>query len=244
MPAVVRDGHGHANGTMSQDEPGYHPVSAGGADVLERTPMPPISSLVIDRFKRLPRRSDEVWQGGLVRARAWVEEPDGSVRRPWAAVWVSLATGLMNVQLATADAASDASLALQVLADLGLKFARCRPARLEVADGALGAQLASALGDPELSVSVRSDLPAVDRMVREMERAGDDAPAPPDALDARGVTVERMRAFAAAARDFYQAAPWQHLSDADLIRVESPAVASGLRYLTVLGAPGPPFGLG
>jgi hypothetical protein len=89
--------------------------------------MPSISSVVIDGFKRLPRRSDEVWQGGLVRARTWVEEPDGRVRRPWAAVWVSLATGLVNVDLATADAVSDASLALQVLADLGLKFARCRP---------------------------------------------------------------------------------------------------------------------
>lgn len=206
--------------------------------------MPPISPVVIDRFKRLPRRSDEVWQGGLVRARVWVEEPDGSVRRPWAAVWVSLATGLVNVDLAMVDAASDSSLALQALVDLGLKFARCRPARLEVADGALGAQLVAALGDPELSVSVRADLPDVDRMVREMERADDDAPAPPDALDAPGVTVERMRAFAAAARDFYEAPPWQHLSGEDLIHVEAPAVAPGLKYLTVLGAAGQTFGLG
>jgi tetratricopeptide (TPR) repeat protein len=204
----------------------------------------PISSVVIDRFKRLPRRSDEVWQGGLVRARAWVEEPDGRLRRPWAAVWVSLATGLVNVQLAAADDPTDASLALEVLADLGFKFARCRPGRLEVADEALGAQLAATLSDPELSVSVRADLPAVDRMVREMDRIDDDTPAPPDALDTPGVTVERMRAFAAAARDFYQAAPWQHLSDADLIHVETPAVASDLRYVIVLGAGGQVFGLG
>jgi tetratricopeptide (TPR) repeat protein len=206
--------------------------------------MPPISSVVIDRFKRLPRRSDEVWQGGVIRARAWVEEPDGSVRRPWAAVWVSLTTGLVNGGLAAADAASDPEFALQALVDLGLKFARCRPARLEVADAALGAQLVAALGDAELSLSVRADLPEVDRMVREMERAGDESPVPPDALDAPGVTVERMRAFAAAARDFYQAAPWQHLSDADLIHVEAPAVAWGFRYVTVLGAAGQTFGVG
>src|SRR6266508_4784428 len=91
-------------------------------------PMPPARSLVIDRFKRLPRRSSDVWQGGLVRARTWVEEPDGGVRRPWAAVWVSLATGMMNVQLTESDRASDSGLALQVLADLGLKFVRSRPA--------------------------------------------------------------------------------------------------------------------
>ena len=100
--------------------------------------MPPISPVVIDHFKRLPRRSDEVWQGGLVRARTWVEEPDGTLRRPWAAFWVSLATELVNVQLAPGDAAPDPSVALQALVDLGFKFARCRPARLEVADGALG----------------------------------------------------------------------------------------------------------
>ncbi|HEU4463411.1 MAG TPA: hypothetical protein VFS53_00055, partial [Gemmatimonadota bacterium] len=68
--------------------------------------MPPVQSVVIERFKRLPRRANDIWQGGLVRARTWVEEPDGSVRRPWAAVWVSQATGMMNVQLAETDGAA------------------------------------------------------------------------------------------------------------------------------------------
>ena len=214
------------------ERPGYDPG------------MPPARSVIVDRFMRLPRRSSDVWQGGLVRARTWVEEPDGSVRRPWAAVWISRATGMMNVGLGGARGAPDPGLALQVLADLGLKFVRCRPAGLEVADESLGAQLAESLGDPELTVTVRPALPDVDRLVREMEHATSDAPPLPEALDASGVTVERMRAFAEAARDFYQAAPWQHLSDADLIHVEEPAVASGLRYLTVLGAAGQTFGLG
>jgi len=205
--------------------------------------MPPVPSLVIDRFKRLPRRSAEAWQGGLVRVPTWVEAPDGTARRPWAAVWVSLATGMVNVQLEAGDVAPDSTLALQSLTDLGFKFARCRPARLEVEDEALGAQLAAALADPELAVTVRDGLPAVHQMVRQMAAQLEDAP-PPDALDAPGVTVERMRAFAAAARDFYQAAPWRYLSDADLIHVEAPAVAPGLAHATVLGAGGRTFGLG
>ena len=203
--------------------------------------MPPPRSVLIERFKRLPRRSNDAWQGGLVRARTWIES-DAGVRRPWAAVWVSLATGMMNVQLAEGDA--DADHALQVLIDLGLKFVRCRPARLEVTDATLGAQLAEALADPELAVSVRADLPAVDEVLRAMEAATGEGPPPPEALDAPGVTVERMRAFAEAARDFYAAAPWQHLSDEDLLHVEAPAVASGLRHFTVLGAAGHTFGLG
>ena len=203
-----------------------------------------IPSLMIERFKRLPRRTHDVWQGGLVRARTWVEDPDGGVRRPWAAVWVSSATGMINMELAESDVA-DPSVALQALTDLGLKFARSRPSRLEMSDAALGAQLVEALGDPELAVTVRPDLPEVDRVVREAQRSMDeDDPDLPDALDARGVTLERMRAFADAAREFYAAAPWQHLSDQDLIQVEAPAVAGGLRYVSVLGAARVTFGLG
>jgi hypothetical protein len=125
-------------------------------------------SLILERFRRLPRRASDVWQGGMVRARTWIEEPDSSVRRPWAAVWVSLATGMMNVQLSEHGDPTDASLALQTLTDLGLKFMRTRPARLEVGDSTLGAHLAEALADPELSVDLRADLPAVRRVVREM----------------------------------------------------------------------------
>jgi len=113
--------------------------------------MSDIPSLRIERFKRLPRRTHEVWQGGLVRARTWVEDPDGDVRRPWAAVWVSSATGMINMELAESDVA-DPSVALQALTDLGLKFTRCRPSHLEMTDAALGAHLVEALGDPELAV--------------------------------------------------------------------------------------------
>jgi len=54
----------------------------------------------------------------------------------------------------------------------------------------------------------------------------------------------RMRAFAGAARDFYAAAPWRHLSDEDLIHVETPTVDRAFRRVTVLGRAGQTFGLG
>jgi tetratricopeptide (TPR) repeat protein len=207
--------------------------------------MPPARSALVDRFKRLPRRPNDVWQGGMVRAPTLIDEPDGGVRRPWAAVWVSVATGMTNVELAETDDASDWRLALRVLADLGVKFVKGRPGGLEVADPALGVWLAEALDDPELAVSMRDDLPEVDRVMREMERGmAGDAPPIPDALEAPGVTVERMREFADAARKFYEAAPWQHLSDEDLVHVEAPGVGVGLEYFTVLGAAGEAFGLG
>jgi tetratricopeptide (TPR) repeat protein len=204
--------------------------------------MAQVSSLLLARFARLPRRSKDTWQGGLVRMPTWVDGPDGAPYRPWGGVWVSLETGLANAKLGTSTEA-DTALALDALLELGFKFAQTRPSAIEVADQALGEEIARALGDPELRVTVAPRLDAVKAMLRQMSVEVDGEP-PPAALDRKGVTVERMRAFAAAARDFYAAAPWRHLSDEDLIQVEAPSVGKAFRHLTVLGRAGQTFGLG
>jgi tetratricopeptide (TPR) repeat protein len=201
-----------------------------------------VSSLAIGRFMRLPRRSTETWQGGLVRMPVWIdEEGGGAPHRPWGGVWVSLESGMVGMQM---GAGPDWTVALEAMLDLGLKFTRTRPARLEVTDAALGARIVEALGDRELSVSVVADLPDAAARVREFAESAREAPLPPDALGGQGVTVERMRAFAEAARDFHATAPWRLLSDADLIHVEAPPAGPGLGYLSVLGAAGQAFGLG
>src|SRR6266852_2307476 len=133
--------------------------------------MAQVSSLMLARFTRLPRRSADAWQGGIFRMPLWVDGPDGTPYRPWGGVWVSLETGLANVKLAEADT-----------------------------------------GDPRLAEAKA--------MLARMA-ANTNGPPHPAALEGRGVTVERMRAFAVAARDFYAAAPWRHLSDEDLIYVEA-----------------------
>jgi tetratricopeptide (TPR) repeat protein len=200
------------------------------------------SSLMLARFNRLPRRSADIWQGGIVRMPMWVDGPDGTPYRPWGGVWVSLETGLVNAKLAESRG-NDGTLALDALLELGFKFARTRPAVIQVADQSLGEQIARALGDTELTVTVDPRLDAVKAMVERMgaETNGKTHPA---ALDSESVTVERMRAFATAARDFYAAAPWRHLSDEDLIHVEAPSVGQAFRHVTVLGRAGQTFGLG
>jgi hypothetical protein len=204
--------------------------------------MPQVSSLILARFARLPRRSEDTWQGGILRMPMWVDGPDGTPYRPQGGVWISLETGLVNVKIGE-PGGDDHALALDALLDLGFKFARTRPAVIQVADLEFGTQIARALGDPELAVSVVPRLDAVKTMVEVMaaETSGKPHPA---ALDAEGVTVERMRAFAAAARDFHAAAPWRHLSDEDLIHVETPRVAKPFQHMTVLGGAGQTFGLG
>ena len=204
--------------------------------------MAEVSSLVLARFVRLPRRSADTWRGGILRMPMWVDGPDGTPYRPWGGVWVSLETGLVNVKLAETDS-GDWTLALDAMLELAFKFAQTRPAALQVADKGLGEQVARALGDTELSVTVEPRLLEVKALVEQMA-AGTSGPPPPAALTGQGVTAERMRAFATAARDFYSAEPWRHLSDEDLIHVETPRVDEAFRHVTVLGRAGEAFGLG
>jgi hypothetical protein len=203
-----------------------------------------VSSLLVGRFMRLPRRSDERWQGGLVWLPSWVEEPGGPFR-PWAAVWVSRSTGLVHAEIERERSSHDWTLSLDALIAFGLKrgLVECRPAVLEVADDDLGYRAREALGDRDLEIASAPGLPAVQEVLAAMSEHANGRPMPPGALDGTGVTVDRMRAFAVAARRFWEAAPWRHLGDEDLVEIEAPAAGRGLAHVVVLGAAGQTFGL-
>jgi len=55
--------------------------------------------------------------------------------------------------------------------------------------------------------------------------------------------VARVRAFAEAARDLYQAQPWTCLDGHNLFRIESPKPMKGLQYFNVMGQEREQFGL-
>jgi tetratricopeptide (TPR) repeat protein len=208
--------------------------------------MSPIPPDMLSRFGRLPRNPAEVWQGGAVRIPAWVEKgPGGKPYRPWGAFWVSLRTGIVHEKSGPDGEVPAPALMLEALLEFGLKreLAGCRPSRIEVADEALATYLRGALTDAGVAVSVTKDLAAVKDVLAHLAEHMSGKPLPPNAMDGSGVTVERVRAFAIAARDFFQAAPWRHLTGEDLVHVESP-VAAGLRHLTVLGGAEQTFGLG
>lgn len=209
--------------------------------------MSAVSPLRITRFVRLPRHAAEVWQGGLVRLPVWLEHgPDGGPYRPWAAIWVSLRTGSLHMKMQPESGGHDPDLALETLLEFGLnkKLAGCRPACLDVADADVGAYLVRALGDEQLTFTVSNDLRAIKQVLAHYGEAIGGEPLPPDALDAPGVTIERMRTFGDAAKRFYLAAPWRHLTDEDLIHVEAPSAERGLQHFTVLGTAGQVFGVG
>ena len=146
--------------------------------------------------------------------------------------------------MADADAGADEDMALSTLAEMGTSSKRAgyRPRAVRVRDERLAASLGAALADAAVSAEIVSDLPALDAFVNEMAD-GVNGEHTPSALEAPGVTPERLAAFADAAKRFYEAAPWQHLDENDLIELESPKTGRGLARLTVMGSAGETFGL-
>lgn len=202
--------------------------------------------LLLERFRSLPPLAREAWEGAIVRFPTWIDQgPEGLPFRPWGAVWVSLSTGRITMKLEPAPDAHGPELALESLVEFAQQERTAlggRAGRLLVADPALRDYLDRALGDSGGGELVPR-LTAVDDVVRHY-RQHVRPDEPPSALDGRGVTVEALRDFADAAAAFYRAAPWQHLSDEDVIRIDEPAPPRGYAFAVVLGNAGHTFGLG
>jgi len=206
---------------------------------------PRSSRQLIERFRQLPVVSREVWQGAVVRLPAWIDSGGGAEPyRPFGALWASATTGRITVELERKEGGRGPELLLAGL----LRFAKQekkvlggRSGRLEVGDASTRDWLHDALGGAA-HVEAVPRLDAVSRALRDYtDFATEDQP--PSALEGAGVTLEVLEVFADAAAVFYAAAPWQHLSDEDLIEVETPRAPRGFRFALVLGNAGHTFGL-
>jgi len=197
----------------------------------------------LSRFKHLPRR-DDVWQGAIVSLPTWVDGPPGQdPYRPQVGAWVSTKGRAANLAIIDPAAAHPEEGLLAALAETGTsKNVAFRPSVIQVRDADLARALAAPLADTDTMVEAVERLPALDTLIRHMaDAASEDLDT--GALAAPGVTVDRLRAFAAAASAFYEAAPWRHLDDGDLVRIEAPKAARGLSLFCVMGSGGREFGL-
>ena len=209
---------------------------------------PPLP-IALGRFKQLPQRSNETWQGGLVRLPAWIEnkhDPAGAPYRPVGALWVGLRTGLVHMALPSEDLPAAPDLAVKALLEFGLKESKSltgRPSVIEVRDPQLEQTLSETLSGLNTSVVLLEDLPAVVEVLRNLEAAAGDGHRFAGVLEGPGVTIDQLRAFADAAVAFFRAAPWRHLTNEDLIVVKATQVPKGMRHISVLGNGGQQFGL-
>lgn len=177
--------------------------------------------------------------------RTWVGDGKGGRVRPVMGVLVARRSRYcLAMDMAKPDEAPY-DVAGRVLAK-ALKSAELPPQariRVQVRDPELATVLRRRIDLSAAEFEVVEALEAVDSMLAEMEH--DLFPqriAPP--LEQPGMSVERLRAFAAAAAAFYAARPWQHLHDDDLIETTSPKPPAAMRYVSVLGAGGQVQGIG
>ena len=116
--------------------------------------------LALGRFKQLPQRSNEVWQGAVVRFPMWVRDeadPEGPPLRPTGVLWVSLRTGLIHLDLAQDGKPVTTEQVLATFLEFGMKWARGlegRPARVEVQDAGLRDSLAGPLASLNTTVTL------------------------------------------------------------------------------------------
>ena len=204
-----------------------------------------MANFQIERLKALPQHKNETWQGGPVRMPAWVQEEGKEPFRPWIVVWFSLQTRMLHTSEPISPEERSFASAVDALADFASdqEVAGYRPGKLEVRDSALAEHLDGMLSEVGIEVVHREKLPIFDRMLEDMANSLGEQSEVPGALSVPGVTIEQMNAFAEAAGQFHAAAPWEYLTDEDLIQIGSPCPDASLRCFTVLGAGGQTYGL-
>jgi len=182
-------------------------------------------------FPVLSRQPFETWQIEVVPLPVWLP-PEGSGVPSRACMVLclsvdsekSLGSGIGRVDEVPSHLAD-------LLSRAGREW-RAQPARVQVADAALADILEGILGPQGIRIETLAELPDLRELtglfVGQMPQ--DVRPSP---LTGAGVTVERLRAFAQAAAEFYDAPCWRLLTGYDLIRVEAPEVEDGLRFLSM-----------
>jgi tetratricopeptide (TPR) repeat protein len=207
-------------------------------------------AIALRRFGQLPQRSTEVWQGGVVKLPAWIDnphDPDGPPYRPAGALWISLRTGIPHMAVPEDPGqAATPEFALRTLIEFGLKESKRligRPSVIEVRDAELRNVLQEALAPYHTTIALAEELSAIAEALRGLEAAAGNGYRQAGILEDTGVTVAQLRAFSGAAATFFQAAPWRHLANADLIMVQAPEIPKPMRHIVVLGNAGAEFGV-
>lgn len=202
-----------------------------------------------ERLRRLPQKPGEIWQGGITRLPLWVRADEDGLPDPvrsWAAGWVSLHTRAVFLSEGYTETTGQAEALLDALVDLGYdkKQAGYRPGKVQVCDAAFAEYLRKELEGSGIAVELIEKSFVLERSLTDAAEASRPYyPMPCGPMDTEGVTVEMMRAYAAAAAELYKTRPWELLDNDDLIVLESPVPDPVLKNICVLGARGEFYGL-
>lgn len=200
---------------------------------------------LVDQLRRLPKLPITC-EGGVFEFPQRVRVDEGASFRPRLPLWCDAKSHALHFNAVLGPDENELVAALESLGGFVNEFLGGQgcPACLKVRDSELAEYLRVRLAGAGIEIELVKRLPALEAVAAEMfELFEVSAEEPPGLLDARGVTVERVRSFAEAAADWFRAAPWRQLSDADLIQIESPKPPRGLSWCVVLGAGGSTYGM-
>ena len=174
----------------------------------------------------------------------------GEFHRPRLSLWVDQRSGAVLHFKLSEGGAEPIELALEALGELIVRLNGV-PRQAQTRDPSLAVEMGEAVRHLGIEVVVRESLPMLDEAVASLGNLGAlggagirRAKGGQGVLAVAGMTLEHLIAFAEAAKAFHDAAPWQHLSDEDLIEIANPPGPKGTRFANVLGGGGQTFGLG
>lgn len=188
----------------------------------------------------LPRVPSDVWECGLFRFPAWVRDGEGGdYYRPPAIMWVSPAMGPGVTLLGREEEPTAAVLDSLQTAIMGHARFMSLPGALAVKDHDVARALREGVEPLGIRVDVVQETPRVDLAARlHRPDADEGAEFPPGCLEARGVDVARVRAFADAAACFHRSRLWRYVNSGDLVRVRSEKPDPRLGWFSITGRPG------
>ena len=196
-------------------------------------------------FRDIPPIKDVVLELGIIRMRMHVKDPGGEGYRPRLCLCVEQRSGMVLHFEMSEPLETYLPLAVDCIADAGDRIGGL-PRQVQVRDPKLAKDLRPPLEALGIEVVVREALPALDDALAGMnqfERLGGGQREHALVHD-KSITLDRFISFAEAGKLFYEARPWRHLLDEDMIEIASPPGPKGTRMAQVLGAGGQTFGLG
>ncbi len=183
--------------------------------------------------------ADRVIELGVIRLPVSVGPNPAESFRPRICLFVDQNSGMVVHHELTPPLDDYVPLILKSL-PLVNKQLRGTPLQIQVRDVGLAAALKPRLETKGIDVVVRESLPMLDEAAASLLQryAGEENEAARGVLDEAGMTLEHLAGFADAAKAFYQARPWRHLIDDDLIEIQSPDGPAGTRFAQILARRG------
>lgn len=198
--------------------------------------------------ENLPQES-EAWYLVIRCLHAWLEIGDGSLARPNLMLLINLDLQMIvGVDISPNEPTPDQVVQFlyramaQPSRETGL-FAH-RPTSVIVEKDELAQAIANELEKIKIEVFAQTPPFELDQIVADMEDLlmGEQEIAPPGLLNIPDVEPETIASVFSACADFYRAAPWQHLSDAQPLAIN--LVESDERgFIQLMGNAGLEFGL-